>query len=115
MQGFLPLCVETNNKGTISYHICMEGLISMEQLSFTDAEFSNRRKATKRELFLQEMESIIPFDEWVSIIEPYYYSNTKGCKPIAIETMLRMYLLQNWFNLSDEGIEDAIYDSYAMK
>ena len=87
----------------------------MEQLSFTDAEFSNRRKATKRELFLQEMESIIPFDEWVSIIEPYYYSNMKGCKPIAIETMLRMYLLQNWFNLSDEGIEDAIYDSYAMK
>lgn len=87
----------------------------MEQLSFTDAEFSNRHKATKRELFLQEMESIIPFDEWVSIIEPHYYSNTKGRKPIAIETMLRMYLLQNWFNLSDEGIEDAIYDSYAMK
>ena len=75
---FAALRRKTTIKGTISYHICMEELISMEQLSFTDAEFSNRRKATKRELFLQEMESIIPFDEWVSIIKPHYYSNTKG-------------------------------------
>ena len=48
-------------------------------------------------------------------IRPYYFANKRGRKPIGIETMLRMYLMQIWFNLSDEGIEDSIYDSYAMR
>lgn len=61
------------------------------------------------------MDGIIPWKEWVEIIRPYYYQNTRGRRAKDIETMLRMYLMQNWFNLSDEGIEDAIYDSYAMK
>lgn len=58
---------------------------------------------------------MIPWDYWVSIIKPYYPSGKRGRPPKSIETMLRMYLMQNWFNLSDEGIEDAIYDSYAMR
>ena len=49
------------------------------------------------------------------LIEPYYYKNHLGRRPKGIETMLRMYLLANWFNLSDEAVEDAIYDSYAMR
>ena len=61
------------------------------------------------------MDEIIPWSDWVSIIKPYYYTNKRGRKPIPIETMLRMYLMQIWFTLSDEGIEDAIYDSYAMR
>lgn len=87
----------------------------MGQLSFTEAEYSKRRRRTKREEFLDLMDGIIPWKEWVEIIRPYYYQNTRGRKAKDIETMLRMYLMQNWFNLSDEGIEDAIYDSYAMK
>jgi IS5 family transposase len=86
------------------------------QVSFTDMEYSRRKRTTKREEFLNIMNEIIPWDEWVKIVEPYYpVAGKRGCQPKAIETMLRMLLLQSWFNLSDEGIEDTIYDSYAMK
>ena len=61
------------------------------------------------------MDSTIPWARWVGLIEPFYYSGKKGRKPKPLETMLRMYLLQVWFSLSDEGVEDAIYDSYAMR
>ena len=72
-----------------------------DQITLTDVEYGNRKKTTKREEFLNKMEG-----------------NPKGehGRPVrSIETMLRMYLMQTWFNLSDEGTEDAIYDSYAMR
>lgn len=87
----------------------------MRQTTFSDIEYSNRRRKTKREQFLDAMESIIPWDHWVGLIRPYYPSGKRGRPPKDIEMMLRMYLMQSWFNLSDEGIEDAIYDSYAMR
>jgi len=87
----------------------------MSQLSFSDIEYSQRKRTTKREEFLKIMEDIIPWEEWVAFIEPYYPSGSRGRPPLGIEKMLRMYLLQCWFNLSDEGIEDAIYDSYALR
>lgn len=87
----------------------------MNQMTLTDMEYSNRKRKTKREEFLDAMEEIIPWTYWVDIIRPYYFNNKRGRKPIGIELMLRMYLMQNWFNLSDEGIEDAIYDNYAMR
>ena len=64
------------------------------------------------------MESTIPWAQWVVLIEPHYYASSpgkKGRKAKPVETMLRMYLLQVWFSLSDEGVEEAIYDSYAMR
>ena len=61
------------------------------------------------------MDGIIPWEEWVSLVVPRYPSGKRGRPPIEIETMLRMYLLQCWFSLSDEGVEDAIYDSRAMR
>jgi len=85
------------------------------QSNFTDIEYSSRRHRTKREEFLDSMDKIIPWENWVEIIKPFYPEGKRGRKPVGIETMLRMYLMQNWFNLSDVGIEDAIYDSYAMK
>ena len=87
----------------------------MNQLTFSDIEYSNRKKKTKREEFLDAMEEIIPWSYWVEMIRPFYFANKRGRKPIGIETMLRMYLMQIWFNLSDEGIEDSIYNSYAMR
>jgi len=86
-----------------------------EQPSFTDVEYSNRRRVSRREQFLQTMDATIPWVSWVGLIEPVYYSGAKGRKPKPVETMLRMYLLQVWFSLSDEGVEEAIYDSYAMR
>ncbi|MBQ8040718.1 MAG: IS5 family transposase [Lachnospiraceae bacterium] len=85
------------------------------QHTLTDMEYSNRKKKTKREKFLDAMNEIIPWSYWVEMIRPYYFNNKRGRKPIGIEIMLRMYLMQIWFNLSDEGIEDSIYDSYAMR
>lgn len=87
----------------------------MKQETFTDTEYSFRRKKTRREEFLEIMDEIIPWDEWVSVIEPYYPQGKRGRPPMGIEKMLRMYLLQIWFNLSDPATEDAIYDSYAMR
>ncbi len=87
----------------------------MSQLTFSDIEYSNRKKITKREEFLNIMEEIIPWDEWVEFVRPYYPTGERGRPLKGIEKMLRMYLLQVWFNLSDEGVEDAIYDSYAFR
>lgn len=61
------------------------------------------------------MDAIIPWEAWIEMIRPYYPSGKRGRPVRGIETMLRMYLLQIWFNLSDVGVEEAIYDSYAMK
>ena len=87
----------------------------MKQQTFSDIEYSNRRHTTKREAFLDSMDAIIPWDAWIELIRPYYYEGKRGRRPIDLEIMLRMYLLQNWFNLSDFGVEEAIYDSYAMR
>jgi IS5 family transposase len=87
----------------------------MNQQTFSDMEYSGRKRVTKREEFLNIMNEIIPWDEWVKYIEPHYPTGKRGRPPKGIEKMLRMYLLQSWFNLSDEGLEDAIYDSYAMR
>ena len=88
------------------------------QPSFAEVEYGNRRRVSRREQFLETMDATIPWAAWVGVIEPHYYADGKGkrgrkAKPVA--TMLRMYLLQVWFSLSDEGVEDAIYDSYAMR
>ena len=82
-----------------------------EQPSFTEVEYGNRRRVSRRERFLETMDATVPWAAWVGLIEPFYYSGRKGRKPKPIETMLRMYLLQVWFSLSDEGVEEAIYDS----
>ena len=87
----------------------------MKQQTFSDIEYSGRKRKTHREKFLDAMDEIIPWDEWVGLIAPYYPKGRRGRPTKGIEKMLRMYLLQCWFNLSDEGTEDAIYDSYAMR
>lgn len=78
-------------------------------------EYSKRRRTTKREAFLQKMDEVTPWKEWVDIVRPYYPDGKRGRRPQEIERMLRMLMLQVWFNLSDEGVEDAIYDSYSMR
>lgn len=75
-------------------------------------------KTTKKQKFLSDMENIVPFKEWEQLIEPYYYvrrGDGRGRPPVGIERMLRLYLLQVWYNLADEALEDNIYDSLAMQ
>ena len=85
------------------------------QTTFSDFEYANRKRTTKREEFLKTMDEVIPWRELVACIRPHYPSGKRGRPPRGIEPMLRMYLLQVWFNLSDEAVEDSIYDSYAMR
>ena len=74
----------------------------------SNTEYGCWKKKTKREEFLGIMDKFIPWDEWVGIIRPYYPAGERGRPPIGLKIMLRMYLLKCWFNLSDEGVEDAI-------
>ena len=87
----------------------------MQQQTFTDIEYSRRKKKTRREEFLDTMDQMIPWKDWIALIEPCYPSGKRGRPTRGIETMLRMYLMQNWFNLSDAAMEDTTYDSYAMR
>ena len=84
------------------------------QTTFADIQSAGRRRATKRDLFLREMDEAIPWAALVEIVKPHYYPGKRGRRPVGIERMLRMYFLQLWFNLSDEGVEDAVYDSRAF-
>jgi len=85
------------------------------QKTFADIEYENRKRKTKREEFLEMMDKVIPWEEWVCIIKPHYPDGKRGRPTRGIQTMLRMYFLQVWFTLSDEMVEDSIYDSHAMK
>jgi IS5 family transposase len=87
----------------------------MKQKTFSDMEYSGRKKTTRWEKFFDAMDGVIPWDEWVDLIQSHYPDGKRGRPTMGVEKMLRMYLLQCWFNLSDEGVEDAIYDSYAMR
>ncbi len=87
----------------------------MNQETFSDIEYANRRKITRREEFLDTMDELLPWEDWISQIRPWYPLGRRGRPPKRIDTMLRMFLMQNWFGLSAAGIEDVIYDSYAMR
>ena len=87
----------------------------MNQQTFSDIEYSGRKRKTRREAFLEIMEDMIPWSEWEALIQPLYFKGNRGRPPRGIEKMLRMYLLQCGFSLSDEGVEDAICDSYAFR
>ena len=85
-----------------------------QQLSFTHAELSQQARRTRREVFLTEMDGLIPWAEFIELIEPFYGTHTRGRPPIGAERMLRLYFVQCWFTLSDEATEEALYDSVAV-
>ena len=87
-----------------------------KQLSFSSYEYAQKRRVTRREKFLGEMEQVVPWARLESLIEPAYPTSGRvGRPPIGVSRMLRMYFLQQWFGLADEAVEDAIYDSQAMR
>jgi IS5 family transposase len=77
--------------------------------------FERYTKKTRREVFLEEMEQVVPWRELCALIEPYYPKPGNGRPPVGVERMLRMYFLQQWFNLSDPAVEEALYDSAVMR
>jgi IS5 family transposase len=87
----------------------------MSQMSFGDAEYHGKRKQTRREVFLVEMEQVVPWDSLLRLIEPCYPVAGRGRHPYPIATMLRVHFLQNWFGLSDLAMEEALYEIASMR
>ena len=86
-----------------------------EQQTFAGLAWSAKKRVTRRERFLHEMDAVIPWAALVALIAPVYPTPGRGRRPMALETMLRIHFLQHWFNLSDPAMEDALYDSEAMR
>ena len=86
------------------------------QLSFGDAEHTGKRKKTRREIFLAEMEQVVPWNALLKLIEPHYPKMGRpGRQPYPLATMLRVHFLQQWYALSDPGIEEALYEMPVMR
>lgn len=77
--------------------------------------FERYTKKTKRALFLEEMEQVVPWGKLCALIEPHYPQAGNGRPPVGVERMLRIYFLQQWFNLSDPAVEEALYDSLVLR
>lgn len=89
-----------------------------DQRTFASLAWTTKKKVTRRERFLAEMDAVIPWAALVALIAPHYPKRQRhrsGRPPMAIETMLRIYFLQHWFDLSDPAAEDALYDSESMR
>lgn len=87
----------------------------MKQKSFASLAWDGKKKVTRRERFLTEMEAVIPWDRLLALIEPHYPKGETGRPPKPLATMLRIYFMQQWFNLSDPQAEDGLYDSESMR
>ena len=87
----------------------------MKQLTFSATGFERYGKTTRRAAFLSEMERVVPWADMCGLIAPFYPKPGNGRPPYGLERMLRIYFLQQWFNLSDPGVEEALYDSAVMR
>jgi IS5 family transposase len=85
------------------------------QGSFSQAEYAGKKKQTRRDKFLAEMEQVVPWARLVARLQPLYPKGERGRRPIGVERMLRIYFLQQWYGLADEALEDALYDSQALR
>jgi IS5 family transposase len=86
-----------------------------EQRTLASVAYDTKGKVTRRERFLREMDAVIPWATLRALVEPHYTKPGRGRRPLPLETMLRVYFLQQWFDLSDPQAEDMLYDSEAMR
>ncbi|MCB1979538.1 MAG: IS5 family transposase [Burkholderiaceae bacterium] len=87
----------------------------MKQISFATAEHQTKKRVTRREKFLAEMNQVVPWARLIAAVEPYYPTGKRGRPPIGLERMLRLYFVQQWYGLADEALEDAVSDSAAIR
>lgn len=87
----------------------------MKQTTFASAAWDKKGKVTRRERFLGEMDRVVPWGKILELIEPHYPKAGNGTQPMPMERMLRIYFMQQWFNLSDPAMEDSLYDSESMR
>src|SRR5712672_2766298 len=91
------------------------GRTMQRQCSFSQAEYAGKKKQTRRDKFLAEMEQVVPWARLVNRLRPFYPKGERGRPPVGLERMLRIYFLQQWYGLADGALEDALYDSQALR
>jgi IS5 family transposase len=87
----------------------------MKQMSFADAEYAGKRKQTRRERFLIEMDQVVPWKGLIALIDPYYPKGDGGRPAYPLMAMLRVHLMQNWFGYSDPAMEEALYETTILR
>lgn len=87
----------------------------MKQQSLASLTYEGMKKRTKREKFLQEMARVVPWGRLERLVEPHYPRAGNGRQPRGLKVMLRIYCLQQWYGLSDPGVEEALYDMESMR
>src|SRR6056297_2484419 len=87
----------------------------MDQMSFAEIEYQNKKRKTRRELFLERMDSLNPWGRLVKKLKRHYHKGRTGRPPYPLETMLRIHCMQLFYNLSDPGMEDALYEIESMR
>jgi IS5 family transposase len=87
----------------------------MNKPTFASLAYDNKKKKTRREKFLQEMDQVIPWKDLTEIIEKHYPKAGNGRQPMPLGMMLRIYFMQQWYGLSDPAMEDALYDIESMR
>ncbi|MCB0329722.1 MAG: IS5 family transposase [Bdellovibrionales bacterium] len=87
----------------------------MSQQTFASIAYNTKKKVTRRERFLEEMNAVVPWKRLQAVVSPLYPKKGAGRPPIGVERMLRIYCMQQWFQLSDPGMEDALYDMESMR
>ncbi len=86
-----------------------------QQTLASQASFAKYGRKSKRELFLDQMNQVVPWSELLALVEPYYPKAGNGRQPVGLAIMLRTYFLQQWFSLSDPGMEEAFYESPVLR
>jgi hypothetical protein len=93
----------------------MKQTARFQQTLASQASFEKHGRKSKRELFLDHMEQAVPWSELLALVEPHYPKAGNGRQPVGLAIMLRTYFLQQWFNLSDPGMEEAFYESPVLR
>jgi len=93
----------------------MKRIARFQRTLASQASFEKHGRKSKRELFLDQMEQVVPWSELLALVEPHYPKAGKGRQPVGLTIMLRTYFLQQWFNLSDPGMEEAFYESPVLR
>jgi IS5 family transposase len=93
----------------------MKRMAGIQQTLASQGSFEKHGRKSKRELFLDQMEQVFPWSELLALVDPFYPKAGKGRQPVGLSIMLRTYFLQQWFNLSDPGMEEAFYESPVLR
>lgn len=84
----------------------------IKQMTFADAEYAGKRKQTRKELFLVDMDQVVPWKDLIALIDPHYPKGEGGHQAYSLMAMLRVHLMQNWFGYSGSAMEEALYETY---